>query len=1007
MPDPSAFGELLYRYRTAAGLTQEALAERAGISARAISDLERGERRTPYRETMRLLGEALGLDAKGQELWEETRRSVALNSMPSRTAADTFDRVVPNDAPVAAPSRGVFIGREHELTVLDAALARARTGQGQLVLLAGEPGIGKTRLLSELAGRARVDGWLVLAGRAYDSEGMPPYLPFSEPLRSYVRTYPMDELAGPLAGAAADVALLVPEVLERLPHMPRRMPLAHDGERYRLFEGICDFLLAIAHRAGQGLLLVLDDLHWADTPSLLLLQHLARRLAEGPLLVAGSHRTVEIDRDHPLTAVLAELRREQRCERLSLAPLSPAESSTLISGLAGAPADLSVTEAIHRETAGNPFYLGEVVRQLQAEGYDLANPRTVVAGWSVPEGVREVIGRRLARLSADANRLLQAAAVLGDGFEFALLTAVCGADVTSPLEALEEAEWAGVIRERGAGYDFAHALIRRTLYDALSLPRRQRLHLRTAEAIEQLYTRRLDTRVTALAAHYQLAGPDAVDKALTYAVRAGEVSATAFAWEEAAAHWQRALHLLDAQGAVDGVRRCELLLALGRAQNNAGERGPGKVNLLRAAELARELHLPEQLARATLGLDFVGDSMANDVEVALLEEALAALGEQDSPLRARVLGHLVRILEWAAPEERKLALSAEAIAIARRLGDGLTLADALYANLWALWGPQHLTERLLIADEVVQLARDAGDGERELGGHAWRITDLLSNGDLQALDREIERYTQLAHELRQPFNLWRAGVIQATRASLAGRFVESEELARAALVMGQRLAAPFAHDAFVVQLFACAREQEKLAPFVEPLERTVAEHPTFAFARTALALAYAESGRRPEARAEFERLAAGNFNGVQLDENWLMSVAFLSEVCALLSDRPRAAVLYRLLLPYARRAVTSAGTAAFAGSVDRYLGLLATVGGRWSEARDHFGAALALCTRMGARPWLARTQYDYAQMLLSRGAQEDLAGSRVLLDHALATANELGMIRLERQVRSAGSMTRS
>jgi predicted ATPase len=444
---------------------------------------------------------------------------------------------------MTAAGRAPFVGRGRELDDLLNRLMAAAGGDGGLVLVAGEPGIGKTRLLAELAHAASSRGWAVLNGRAYETEGMPPYLPFVEALRGYLRASPPEALRGQLGQGAAEVALLVPELRDHLPDLPDEPSLSPEMERYRLFEGVTDVLCAIARSQESGLVLVLDDLHWADKPALLLLQHLIHRLAGVPLLVAGAYRTVDLDRTHPLAAMLAELRRENRYERLLLPALTAEDTATLIAEITDVTPAPAVVDAVQRETEGNPFFVSEVVRHLHAEGRDLAGPDSVPSRWDIPEGVRQVIGSRLSRLSPDTNRLLHAASVLRDGACFDVLATVSDIAPESLLDALDEALGAGMLREIDGGYHFTHALIRQTLTAELNLPRRQRLHLRAAEGIERVHARNLDGHIVVLAAHYRLAGVLAEpERALACTRRAAEAATAVYAWEEAVAHYQAALN---------------------------------------------------------------------------------------------------------------------------------------------------------------------------------------------------------------------------------------------------------------------------------------------------------------------------------------------------------------------------------------------------------------------------------------------------------------------------------
>ncbi|HEY7294723.1 MAG TPA: AAA family ATPase, partial [Dehalococcoidia bacterium] len=537
-------------------------------------------------------------------------------------------------------NRTPFVGRRRELTALLSHLEVAAAGHGGVMLVAGEPGLGKTRLLGEQAART---GWLVLSGRAYDGEGLPPYLLFTEALRGYVRTCTNDELQEWLGRAAAEVALLVPEVCERLPDLTQGPSLSPEHERYRLFESVCDVLIALAHgRESSGLLLLLDDLHWADKPSLLLLQHLARRVTGARLLVVGAFRREDLGNEHPLLDLLATLRREELGEPLELAALLDDETALLVAQIAAVEPNAEVAAAIQRRVEGNPFFVGEVVRHLQAEGFDLADARVATAGRGLPAGVREVIGRRLARLGAEASAALQAGAVLGDGLTFAELRETCGLPEELLLDALDLVLSAGLLREAGAGYQFGHALIRETVYAALSLPRRERLHRRAAEAIERLYAANLKPHVAALAGHWRLAGSTGdAEKALAYAQQAAEAASSVFAWEDAAQHLQTRLKLLGSRGRGATTGYCDALLALGDAQWRAGNRRAAQLIFEEVMAIAKAIGAASRFAQAALGFagkwsDGETDARSRD----LIEESLTLMPAGDSALRAALLARL-------------------------------------------------------------------------------------------------------------------------------------------------------------------------------------------------------------------------------------------------------------------------------------------------------------------------------------------------------------------------------
>ncbi len=500
-----------------------------------------------------------------------------------------------------ASQRTPFVGREREFAAFNARLAAAGKGEGGVLFISGEPGVGKSRLLGEFARAARNSGWLVLAGRAYDTEGMPPYLPFVEAIRQYILAVD-DADATTLLSEAPEITILLPELHSRLGGTTRPPSQGPEADRYRLFETVSDFFLAISRRSeASGLLLCLDDLHWADKSTVLLFQHLARKLGGGAsLLVAGSYRTEEVDPARPLFDVLAELTRDRLDQRLALNRLSLADTTSLIEALIGVPPAETVAEAIHKRTAGNPFFVEEVVRQMSSEDRDFADPRVAEAEWDTPESIRPVIGKRLSRLSRDTNALLQAAAVLGDGFSVQQCQAMIRLAEPSLTASFEEASSAGMIREGGSSYSFAHPLIQRVIYDGLSLPRRQSLHLLAAETIETQAAGSLDQHLAALAHHFSEAGPGTdTEKSLDYAARAGDRAMAAFAYEEAVRLYELALKALEQKpaGAEKQLLEPELHVKRGEALISLGQWEGARPDLAAAVEGLSGIRRAEGLIR--------------------------------------------------------------------------------------------------------------------------------------------------------------------------------------------------------------------------------------------------------------------------------------------------------------------------------------------------------------------------------------------------------------------------
>ncbi|MDP9238753.1 MAG: protein kinase [Chloroflexota bacterium] len=901
-------------------------------------------------------------------------------------------------------SWGVFVGRRSEMDGLKDALEDALSGKGSLAMLAGEPGIGKTRLAEEFCVYARLRGTQVLSGRGYDGESSLPYTPFVEALRQYTHSRADDELRAELGPGAPEIATLVSEIRRRFPDVGEAPKLDGEAERLRLFESMTQFL----HNAATAnpVVLFLDDLHWADKPSLLLLQHLAQRTNRDRLLLLGAYRDVELDRTHPLSEVLGTLRGLPNYRRVLLRGLPEDTITDLLTVIdpseEGEARRQALAAALYQETEGNPFFIREVLAHLIETGKIVhENGRwvgrvTSISELGIPEGVREVVGRRLSRLSDRCNRMLTAASTMTSGFSWEALKAI-STDVPEAqlLDLLEEALAAQLIIERkgegGGAYDFTHALIRQTLYDELSTPRRVLLHRQIAGTLEQLYRANVGPHLAELAHHFYQAAPGGdVEKAIDYARRAGDQAMTRVAWEQATANYERALQAMDLIPTPDERARVDVLLALGGALDMGGaDRERWRAVFRQAAELARSAGDHERFARAALGFaELIPTPGVVDAEVMqLLEEALQLLGPAESALRARMLARLGNELSFSQQHERKQQLLADALQMARRVDDPETIAYVL-AN--GFWENIDAALALSLANEQVEAASRSGDKHAELRAHQQLAASMLTLGDRAGFDRTVEEEERLQRELRIA-SYW-TGLQRALQAHMDGRFDEAERLALKAFGELQHDDPENAAQGLGAFIFNLRYHQGRLLE-LEPTIRANAErYPAVPSWAAALASVCArDAPRRDDARAVFDGLAEQGFGRLAFDPLLTVMLTLLAEVCWILGDAARAPELYKMLLPREGQCVVVGWANTAAGAVSRYLAVLAATMSHWEDAERHFEDAIRTTTQLRDKPWLAQTRAEYAAVLLARGSPDDRERALELLQLALDAAQEMGM----------------
>jgi tetratricopeptide (TPR) repeat protein len=878
-----------------------------------------------------------------------------------------------------------FVGRAVELGALRGAIDDARLGHGAVVLVGGEPGMGKTRLAEEAVAHATGRHMRTLWGACWPGEGAPSFWPWVQVLRSFGRD---PEAATLVAGtpAAEDLALLVPELdptpAERAERAERAgQTLDPDQQQFRVF----DSLATILRMGGDArpLLVVLDDLHWGDPSSLAFLDFLAREVRDTRLVVVGTYRDEEVGPGHPL------LRLPHDVKRLTLAGLSRPETGALIAATTGRDAEPSVVEATHARTGGNPFYIREVARLLHTSGGE------------IPPTVRKAVEAGLARLSEATVRTLSAASVAGPEFEAGILARVLGEEPSVVRTHLDEAVAARVVVERRrlvGRYEFAHALTRETLSDELGPAARADLHGRIGEAVLVMAAvgagANLEPRLGELAHHFLNGRPEDRARAVEYSTRAGRRALEQLLYADALEHFARALEVCEEE-----EQRLALMLAVGDAAVRAGEWPRATEAFVAAAELARRMGRLEDLARAALGLGAgLGGfevRLFDQRQIDLLEEALEALPSDDSSLRAWIMARLAVALSFVGSDERRLELSEEAVAMARRVGDPAALAYALSTYCDARATPEHLDERLAASGEMVELARQAGDRELELLAHRFRVETLYQSGDIPALDAEIEAYARLAEALRQPLSQWYVPLFRGARALMEGRYRDSERLATQALHMGERAHSTNARMmADFTQLTEAFRQWGRFEEMEVQWQRFIEAFPEMASVADwiAFALATVGHGDQAKARADLERLAAsGMLTGLGAGGMWIVMTVFMAEVAAEVRSVAAAEVLYEALRPFGPQFVICGTAGATYGSVWRHLALLADVLGRGDEAAGHFERAIDAHRAAGALPYLAHTRREFAAFLLRRDGPDDRERARGLLEEAIDTYRRLGM----------------
>jgi DNA-binding SARP family transcriptional activator/tetratricopeptide (TPR) repeat protein len=960
---------------------------------------DRGEALRAYDRYRRMLADELGVGPSPEleaAYLELLHAEPAAGAAAARTAGG-------RPPPDPAPAAGVFFGRGRELRRLQAAWADARAGRRRTVLVAGEAGIGKTRLVAELAALAEADGAVVLAGRCDQHLGVP-HLPLREAVGRHLAGYPAERLRSLLGPRAAELVRFWPELAWRLPALPAPTATGAEADPFLLFEALTWLLEAIA--VTGPLLLVVDDLHGADEATLLLLGSLAQARRPARLLTVLTYRDDERRPRAGLAAALGDLVRAPGAELLTLGGLDTDEVAAMAAATTARPLGQegqALAHVLRERTAGNPYLVTELLRHLVetgALGGDVAEAAAGPAVDDLPESLRWVVAQRMARLGGPVEHVVGVAAVVGYEAEVALLGRVAGLGHDSLVAALDTAVAARLLEERPGApgrYGFRHPIVRDLLYRRLTAGERARLHRRVGQALEDLT---VDTgRLGELADHFALAGSPFADRAVGYARRAGEMAFAEHRYEEAASRHRQALALLERElgAGADPDRHQELLLAEGDAWSAAGQTGQATEAYLRAAAAARSAGSAAGLARAALGLGdpvgFWSVELPRAVPTGLLAEALEAVGPGNSPARALLLA---RLAGWRAAGARLEDEAArppsfgEAVAMARRIGDPRTLARVLADQEVALDGvlrPGGPEDALADSAELDHLTVGLGDDVLAFQAGRARAGALLTAGDLDGVDRLAGRHARIARERHAPHHRWLSLRLLAGMAMLRGDFGDSERLAAEALTSGGRPlgpAASMAHGAHLVFLRWLQGRPDEVGAL---LDRLAAQQPWGAGGWRRL-LPLAGAGQARPADDDPWPPAAGAADGLDGRARVTALVAAVG-ACARLGDARLAARLSERLAPWSGRHLAAGQL--YLGAADHHLGILAATAGRWEESLGHLRAALAASERLGARPWRALSTQAYAAALRGRDGPGDRGRAAALDGLAHRAAGPLGM----------------
>lgn len=874
------------------------------------------------------------------------------------------------------PSTGL-IGRQQDLDILRDALKRVTTDEArEVVLIAGEAGQGKTTVAAAAAREAHEQGAMVLLGRC-DEELGSPYRPFVEMLHHYISHAPEEVLRRHVAEHGPALSRLTRALGSRIGDLGSLSESDAETERYRLYGAI----LGILEQASldQPVVLVLDDIQWADAASLQLLIHLVKSSNSLKLLVICTYRDTELSLSHPLTETLGALRREEGVHRIKLEGLGDKEVVQYLEAAAGQNlhgAGVRLAHAVYGETDGNPFFVSEMWRHLTESG---AIERDQAGHWltsdlpdaSLPNSVREVVSARVARLGPEAGRILRVAAVIGRDFDLEHLSLATQSDEDFVLDVLDAASSVALVREvpeTTGRFSFSHALVQHTLYDDMGATRRARAHRQVAETLEDLCAGQPGQRVGELAHHWYNATQQIdTQKAVAYSRQAAEDALAALAPLDAIRYFEQAIQLLDQMPEDTGRLAMDLRLGLGVAQRQAGV--PAfRETLLEVADIAQQAGDNQRLIQAALENNrgfFSSLGLVDEERVAVLESALKVVPPQEPAARAVLLATLCTELAYGSLE-RRLELAREARDISKRLGDAATQIKVFNYQQLPLNIPEALNIRVHSTAKSVILARELGDPAQLFWSLCADRSNATQTGQVERSMRHLSQAKALAQRLRQPMMLWVAAYHEAADALVLGEPERAEELAKQALEIGLESGQPDALSFYGAQITIARIQRGTLDELAPLIVDSAKQNPGIAAYQACVAAAYLDAQDFQEARQVLDLGAANGFDDLPRDTAWLDAIAIYARVAIELGAEGPAESLIDQLAPYPSQAAFQCLTAHEPSGC--LLGGLLTVTGRPQEAALHFEASMRTCARSGMK-------YAEAQTMLGLG--------RLIVEHSV------------------------